>query len=836
MPLATGAKLGHYEILAPIGAGGMGEVYRARDPRLGRDVALKVLPRDVMSDPERRRRFEQEARTASALNHPNILTVFDIGEDAGMPYLVSELVDGESLRSIVQRGAVPSKKLVEIAAQIADGLQAAHAAPVVHRDIKPDNILLTRDGRPKIVDFGLARSSSPIGPDEATRTQPLTSEGVVRGTASYMSPEQARGERVDFRSDQFSFGIVLYEMATGRKPFDRDTGAETLVAILRDDAPELGSDVAAPLRWVIERCLEKDPRNRYGSTRDLFHDLRRLRDRLTEPVSEAVSSVAGKNPARSTRWLIPAAAALAAGLVLGLLVAPRPRQTSFSFRPIATEPRVQREPVWSPDGKALIYESRRKITMRAVDGSSVVDLGPGRFPRWSRDGTRVFFTRPQTSGISSVSVSGGEARSEFQWAETPAEFDISRDGKTLVAWKSDGEKISVVVASPPDGEPKPYSGLGFTAVLNTTRLRISPDGKRLLVYHVASGDLWVAPLPPREGQPPRKAGTFMQASGVTWMPDSRRVLISRREEFTTVMTAINVDSGQQEMMWSGLGAVGGLSVAGDKIAFDTSNVDLDAVAIPLDGGPEQPIRQGSDQDQDAIWSGDGGRIIFVSDRSGTEDLWTGSDGQDSDRRLLSIGPSDSSGLPEGFKADHPSLSRDGKRLVFTSSLGLWLVPANGGRPVNTGLAGRAATWSPDGRWLAFRDYSTSKRRLVKALADGDRSLIELAPDTFANSSPQWSPRGDWIAYASRDATMLVSPDGSRRKEIARPAVHQLAWSPDGAKLYAVRGQPGESIVAIDVGSGRESTVRALPSGFVFGSALASLSPDGKRLLVTRQTS
>src|SRR5215831_17002993 len=219
MPLAPSSRLGPYEILAPLGAGGMGEVYRARDPRLGREVALKVLRADALKDEERRRRFEIEARAASSRNPPNILTIYDIGEERGTPFFVSELVEGESLRAVLRGGSLPTRKLLDIGVQIADGLAAAHQADITHRDLKPENIMLTREGRVKILDFGLARPAAT--PEEQTVSELVTKPGVVLGTLAYMSPEQARGEKVDFRSDQFSFGSVLYEMATGKRPFQR---------------------------------------------------------------------------------------------------------------------------------------------------------------------------------------------------------------------------------------------------------------------------------------------------------------------------------------------------------------------------------------------------------------------------------------------------------------------------------------------------------------------------------------------------------------------------------------------------------------------------------------
>src|ERR1035437_3642990 len=269
MPLSVGNKHGPYEILAPLGAGGMGEVYRARDTRLGRDVALKILPSEVAGDTSRRQRFELEARAVAALNHPNIVAIYDVGFEDRAAFILSELVQGETLRGAIQRGPVPIRKTLDIVVQIADGLAAAHAAHIAHRDLKPENIMLTDDGRVKILDFGLAKSIGRAEHGEATRTIAVTQPGTILGTASYMSPEQASGAaEVDGRSDQFSLGLIIHELITGNKAFERPTAAETMAAIIREDPAPLPVSVQGPLRWVLERCLAKEPAQRYDATRD----------------------------------------------------------------------------------------------------------------------------------------------------------------------------------------------------------------------------------------------------------------------------------------------------------------------------------------------------------------------------------------------------------------------------------------------------------------------------------------------------------------------------------------------------------------------------------------
>src|SRR6202790_1377940 len=315
MPLAPGTKLGPYEILAPIGAGGMGEVYRAKDTRLGRDVALKILPESFAREPDRLRRFEQEARAVAALNHPNILAIHDIGQHNGTPFLVSELLEGESLRAALDRGPLPQRKTIEYGVQIAHGLAAAHEKGIVHRDLKPENVFVTKDGRIKILDFGLAKlaQQAGAGSDEVTLGS-HTAVGVVMGTASYMAPEQVRGEPADPRTDIFAFGAVLYEMLSGVRAFRRDTTAETMTAVLKDDPPELTGPlhlVSPTLERIVRRCLEESPEQRFQSARDLSFALSALSG--TE-ASGAARATAGPRRLPLLLWVgLPLALAAVAG-------------------------------------------------------------------------------------------------------------------------------------------------------------------------------------------------------------------------------------------------------------------------------------------------------------------------------------------------------------------------------------------------------------------------------------------------------------------------------------------------------------------------------------------
>jgi serine/threonine protein kinase len=304
MPLAAGTRLGPYEILAPVGAGGMGEVYKARDTRVDRTVAIKISKEEFID------RLEREARSVAALNHPNICQLYDVGPN----YVVMEFVEGSPVAQ-----AENTRKLLDVAVQIADGLAAAHAVGFTHRDLKPDNILLTRDGRVKILDFGLAKlAQTATGPGDTTRAISITNPGTTVGTVNYMSPEQARGEpNLTPQSDQFSFGLVLYELASGKRAFQRPTAPETMTAIIREEAEPLPASVSAPLRWIIERCLAKEPSARFESTRDLYRDLSSLRDHISEVLSPASASLATAKRARQ-HWIVPAAALIGV-LLIGAL-------------------------------------------------------------------------------------------------------------------------------------------------------------------------------------------------------------------------------------------------------------------------------------------------------------------------------------------------------------------------------------------------------------------------------------------------------------------------------------------------------------------------------------
>jgi serine/threonine protein kinase len=433
MSVAPGTRLGPYQIEAALGAGGMGVVDKARDTRLDRAVALNLLPADVAGDPERLARFEREARAASALNHPAIVTIYDIGSADTQPWISMELVAGQTLRQLLDSGALPVRRTLMIAAQVADGLAKAHDAGIVHRDLKPENVMVTDDGFAKILDFGLARLTGPESHAETITRPGDTRPGTVMGTLAYMSPEQASGAVVDFRSDQFSFGAVLYELLTGTRAFERPSSMDTLSAVLRDDPPPLGNvnaTIPTPVRWIVERTLEKRAVDRYASTLDLARDLAKARDHLSElsavdaTPAEGVRHRKGVAWREGIAWVLAGALALAtASLFFQRTVNPNDRQLRAITRFALSAPENTRiyagnQPAFdvSPDGRRLVLvaeddNGRRHLWVRTLDSLNWQRLAgteDALDPFWSPNSAEIgFFTADK---VKRVGATGGDVR------------------------------------------------------------------------------------------------------------------------------------------------------------------------------------------------------------------------------------------------------------------------------------------------------------------------------------------------------------------------------------------------------------------------------------------
>jgi eukaryotic-like serine/threonine-protein kinase len=466
-----GQHLGKYEILDKLGEGGMGEVWRARDERLNRTVAVKILPVDLANDPLRRARFEQEARSLGALNHPNIVAVYDFGQDNGRSYIVSELVDGEPLRSIIDRGPLPMRKLIDYAVQMAEALAAAHELGIVHRDLKPENVMVTRAGRVKVLDFGLAKQNIAAAAGDKTATMALSQPGMVMGTAGYMSPEQVRGEPVDARSDIFSLGCVLYEMTAGRRAFEAPSSVETMNAILKEDPPELDPGGAPPaLSAIIRRCLEKRPEQRFQSAADLAFALRAL-----TPSSSSAAPGAVVTPRR--RWM-PWAAAVAAGVALfaaGYLARTfGTRPTLPMFQRITFRKGVINNARFTPDGRNIVYEASwergpSRIYLAIPGSPNSRDLGIPPSSSLLAISSKEELAYADASGnLMRGSISGGQMRPLL-------------DNVTAADWSPDGEALAVLRRV--NGKDRIEYPIG-TVIADDVQfpletIRVSPDGSRV---------------------------------------------------------------------------------------------------------------------------------------------------------------------------------------------------------------------------------------------------------------------------------------------------------------------------------------------------------------------
>ena len=746
MSFSSGTSLGNYEIVAPLGAGGMGEVYRARHKTLDREVAIKVLPAHLATDPMALARFEREAKAVAALSHPNILAIHDFGQhgDVRIAYAVMELLQGETLRDRLAGGALPLRKVLQIGADIADGLAAAHDKGIVHRDLKPENIFVTADGRVKILDFGLARQIEPgaLGDAETSDGRTVlgrTEPGMVMGTVGYMSPEQVGGRPADHRSDIFSLGCVLYEMASGQRAFRRETAAETMTAILREDPPELPRDTGvrpAAFESTVRHCLEKRPEERFQSARDLAFALRSLLGSSSSGET-ATSAVAASAPA-PTRGRRPLAlAALVVGaLVFGAIAfalggryavspAPAAGPRVVSFAQATDQPGVETTPSLSPDGKSLVYAkgdgTNMDLYLLRVGGRNPVNLTPDsptddRQPAFSPDGERIVFRSERDGGGVFLMAASGESVTRLT------------DFGYHPSWSPEGSHIAV-------------SPITF----------VSPSGLQgeitgLSIVDVKSGQVRALPLKARALQP-------------AWSPDGSRI----------AYWALRGKTGQRDL-WT--------------VAADGSDAGSGGV----------PVTDDAALDWNPTWSPDGRYLYFSSTRGGPINLWRVRIDQRVGNALDEPEPVTTPSTWSGYL----SFSRDGTRLAFASQAfqsTLLRVPFDAAREVLTGrpepiLAGTRAirdhALSPDDKWVAFTEAGVPEDLFV-ARIDGTQ-YRRLTDDAFRDRGPAWSPDGTRIAfYSDRSGSYdlwTIRPDGSGLAALTNGAGIPgfPVWSPDGAAI------------------------------------------------------
>ncbi len=834
MSLATGTKLGPYEIVARLGAGGMGEVYKARDTRLNRMVAVKTS-REQFSE-----RFQREALAIAALNHPNICQLYDVGPD----YLVMELVEGAPLEPVDN-----PRKLLDIGAQIADALAEAHAKGFVHRDLKPDNILLTREGRVKILDFGLAKQVDSEN-EGATQAAGVTAPHSVVGTAAYMSPEQASAKPVDARSDQFSLGLILYEMASGKKAFARASVAETMSAIIRDSAEHLPASIPAPLRWTVERCLSKDPGERYDSTRDLYRELVLIRERL----SEASGSVGVAAPAtRQLARVVLAVGALAAGFSVAALLPLSPADPP-EIVPFASEFELQALPRWSPKGDRIAYVAEVDGVLQ-VFTKSIGSAAPTQITResvscmgpvWSADATRIYFIsgRRPSHSLRSIAVAGGPSDEVLNRA---FQVDLSRDGSTLAALVSDSAgRFQLNLASPPGAPPKAYvegplKNLPPAGVF----LQFDPGGRRLGVSFDEATFLAI----PLDGSPPRtlRSASAVRPGRFAWIDDSR-VVFDSPVTHRPLLRIVDLASGAARRLISATTrAVNpAISPDGKTLAFAGGEFGYDIVEVPLDGSPARNLVATSSGELAPSWAPDGIRFAYATDRSGSAEIWLRNRADGSEQRIAGAAQFS----PENSFFDL-AISPDGARVAYRAQVAgarIWISPVSGETPAPlwTDPAGppqRGPSWSPDGSWIAYYGEVSGRAAILKARVGSNSPPMMLAHMNRLNPV-RWSPRGDWILYIDGTTLRLVSPDGKQTRAISQNRWETFGWSRNGDAVLGIVSGPNRRLLLmkVEIASGRETQIADL-GPLTASTDLAdqfsefpyrgfSLHPDGKSFLTS----
>jgi eukaryotic-like serine/threonine-protein kinase len=857
MSLAAGTRLGPYEIVSPIGAGGMGEVYRARDSRLGREVAIKVLPSSFSRDPDRLRRFEQEARAAGILNHPNITAVYDVGSFDGSPYVVSELLDGETLRSRLAGGALAPRRALDYAVQVAHGLAAAHEKGIVHRDLKPENLFVTRDGRVKILDFGLAKLTQrdTVGSQTDLPTAPASTEpGVVMGTLGYMSPEQVRGRVADPRSDIFSFGAILYEMLSGRKAFHRDTAADTMSAILREEPEDLSStnrQVPAALDRIIHHCLEKDPEARFHSAHDLAFQLQ------FPATGETSGITAAPLPKRRTPPALLAMGAitlvLAAAVAALLLRRPastralRPVRFSVPIPPgtIYSPGDISRGLSISPDGTRLVVEAlsngRRRLFLRSLDSEKFSELegslgASAHF--WSPDSRFIAFFAD--GKLKKIPAAGGPAQelcpAPYDWVGT-----WGQDGTILFSQIPPSEP-GIFRVSDRGGEPVRVVGVDPSDPVALLWPQFLPDGRHFLFQALApsgkSRELRVGSLDSRDVRAITQLASrfeyaepgylvYVRDNALFAQPfDAKKAILSG--EPTLVAEDVHHFFGPGHAAFS-------VSQAG-VIAYQAAKTPVRLVWLDRRGKELGVLGQPAVVDFVRI-SPSGNRIATnVEDsRFGTFDLWVFEAASGASTRLTS-GQIDESA---------PVWTPDGARLFFRRDdkgppdIAQMVVGSPGSERallIEPGVQ-QPEDVSRDGRSLVYLQDAATTADIWLMSLDGDPRLKPWLRSPFNERNPRFSPDGRWIAYDSdesgtREIYVALTDGAGEKKRISPSGGREPRWSSDGKELFYAA--PDDSIVAVPVAPGASLQAGAGASLFRLETGIRNfdVSPDGSRFLVT----
>ncbi|HSB09430.1 MAG TPA: protein kinase [Blastocatellia bacterium] len=792
--LSANTTLSHYVILSQLGAGGMGEVWRARDTRLDREVAIKVLPADFAQDADRLRRFEQEARATSALNHPNILTVYDIGSREGSPYIVAELLEGNELRDVLNGGAIPQRKVIDYAQQIASGLAAAHSKAIVHRDLKPENIFITTDGRVKILDFGLAKLSPPTlaagASSEVATQKAITDPGTVMGTVGYMSPEQVRGQAADHRSDIFSFGAILYELLLGRRAFIGDSAIEVMNAILKEEPEELtetNSKINPPLERIVHRCLEKKPERRFQSASDLCFAIESLSMSSGSRIGSAVSVPEVAETAGIARlfhnarlaWIAAAIffVALLAAMPLAishLRHAPQGQAGAVRFSIATEKASVLGQLAVSPDGRALVFAAINKgfpqLWLRSLGDSEPRPLagteGVNGFPFWSPDSRSICF--PASGKLKKLDLSDGTVQT--LWTIPPAFGGIGAGGAGAVrsglggTWSREGTILTFRGSSgifripASGGEPAPVRGVDQPPEGVFYRWPcFLPDGDHFLYLMTTTAppapeeksEVYVASL---EGKGPKRLFSADSNAIYAPAPEGRGYLLFAREG---ALMAQSFDANS-------------LTLSGDPYRV------ADHVRVNLNNRAFISVSDNGVLAYDSTpFSTPANQLVWV-DRQG--------------KQLETI--------PATGTFQMPSISPDGKRLAvsrFDRRIGnsdiyvVDLVRGTSSRLTLDPAADNWPVWSPDGTHIAWGSNRSGAYQIYQKLASGAGDEEQLLKSNKVINPTDWSSDGRYILYREMDpdtkADLWILPVEGDRKPI--PFQHgpftelQGCFSPDG---------------------------------------------------------
>jgi len=880
----VGRAVSHYQILEKLGEGGMGVVYKAMDTHLDRLVAVKVLPPEKVADADRKRRFVQEAKAASALNHPNIVTIHDIDSAEGIDFIAMELVAGKTLDRWIPRHGLRLNETLKYSVQVADALAVAHKAGIVHRDLKPGNLMVTDQGLVKVLDFGLAKLTEPATPgeDEATRTlKPTTEEGTIVGTVSYMSPEQAEGKKVDARSDIFSFGALLYEMVTGRRAFQGDSRLSTLTAILREEpkpASQIVEGLPRELERIIGRCLRKDPERRFQAMPDLKVALEELKEESDSGTLGAVP--APRQPYR--RWLAWTIALLAvAGMVVALwfarsgVKAPEPTLTAV---PLTTYPGFQGEPTFSPDGNQVAFtwdgekRDHRDIYIKLIGTSGpplrlTTDAARDYSPAWSPDGRYIAFLREfsrEKSALLLIPALGGPERKLAEISNPGLAFlpgpDLawSPDGNSLVISDRDSlaEPFALFLLSIETGEKRKVTSPP-AQLAGDSSPAFSPDGRTLAFSRnidAGLGDLYLLAF--SEGLKPAgeaKRITFENqgARSPAWTTDGREIVFSDR---TRLWRIVAPESMGGEAKPQGLASLGqdirGPSVSrrGQRLAYAhfLTRGNIWRIAAPIqDGGlsadhPKSvipvnnaaPFITSTRDDYAPQFSPDGKKVAFMSDRSGNLEIWVSDSDGSNAFQLTSFG---------GPAVTTPRWSPDGTRIAFDSDAAgefdIWVIGANGGKaqrmtthPANDGNP----SWSRDGHWIFFDSARTGDQQVWKIPANGGEAIQVTRDGGFA---PLESPDGRFLYYVKGliDTSLWRIPvEGGQATKILEGLSNyiNLAIVHEGIYFVPKRGAvSGFSIQFLNSATNQIRPVAKLERPLDLGdSGALAVSPDGRWIL------